>query len=134
MRWFTWLFRRNLRGGQLDDERRLQARNHFSDYLASGIQDVRFAGRLLRKSPGFTLIAVLTLALGIGANTAVFSLLYGLAFRNLSVPHPQQLVRFGAQAGDDQFVALSLPMFEELARNQKVFSSTFAWWGDGVFN
>ncbi len=134
MRWVARLFRKELGEGHLDAERRLRAKNQISDYVASGIQDVRFAGRTLRKSPGFTLIAVLTLALGIGANTAIVSLLYGLAFRNLPVPHPQQLVRFGAQAGDDQFVALSLPMFEQLARSQKVFSSTFAWWGDGVFN
>src|SRR5262245_33499793 len=104
------------------------------DYVASSIQDARFSARMLRKSPGFTLVAVLTLALGIGANTAIFSLLYGLAFRNLPVPRPHELVRFGAQSGDNPFVALSLPMFEQLSRNQKVFSSTFAWSGDGVFN
>src|SRR5215471_16396361 len=104
------------------------------DYVASSIQDARFSARMLRKSPGFTLVAVLTLALGIGANTAIFSLLYGLAFRNLPVPHPHELVRFGAQSGDEPFVGLSLPMFEQLSRNQKICSSTFAWSGDGVFN
>lgn len=97
-------------------------------------QDIRYGLRLLRRSPGFTAVAVITLALGIGANTAVFSLIYGLAFRNLPVPHPQQLVRFGAHVGEDSFVALSLPMFEGLARSQKVFSSVFAWSGDGVYN
>src|SRR5262245_20627906 len=119
MRLFGRFFRKDRWGKHLHGERRLRAKNRIRDYVGSGIQDVSFGGRMLRKSPGFTLVAVLTLALGIGANTAIFSLLYGLAFRNLPVPHPEKLVRFGAQAGDDQFVALSLPMFEELTRNQK---------------
>lgn len=103
-------------------------------FLKAIAQDIRFGARTLRKSPGFTLVAILTLVLGIGANTAVFSLLYGLAYRNLQVPHAEQLVRFGAHHGDESFTGLSLPMFEELARNQKVFSNVFAWAADGVYN
>jgi hypothetical protein len=98
------------------------------------VHDIRFGGRILWKAPGFTVVAVLTLTLGIGANTAVFSLLYGLAFRDLPVPHPEQLVRVGAQRGTDAFAGLSLPMFEAIARSQTVFSSMFAWSADGVFN
>jgi hypothetical protein len=85
---------------------------------------------MLAKAPGFTAVAVLTLALGTGANTAIFSLLDGLALRDLPVPHPEQLVRFGAQAGDEPLVALSWPLFEQIRSGQKMFSSTFGWVSD----
>jgi putative ABC transport system permease protein len=103
-------------------------------WVDAGIQDLRFAIRTLLKNRVFTLVAVLTLALGIGANTAIFSLLNGLVFRDLSIDHPEQLVRVGAHSPGDPFTALSLPMFEELERGQKVFSGMFAWWGDAVLN
>jgi len=92
--------------------------------------DVRYGVRVLRKNPGFAVVAITSLALAIGANTAIFSLLNGLVLRALPVPHAEQLVRFGAQSGDEPFVALSLPLFEQIGSDQKVFSSTFGWWGD----
>ena len=55
------------------------------------IHDLRYALRQLRKSPGFTFVCVLTLALGIGANTAIFSLLDSLILREMPIPHPEQI-------------------------------------------
>jgi len=94
--------------------------------------DIRYGVRMLRKNRGFATVAITSLALAIGANTAIFSLLNALVLRALAVPHPEQLVRFGAQSGNESFVALSLPLFEELSNGQRVFSSTFAWSRDNL--
>ncbi len=63
------------------------------------MQDFRFALRQLRKSPGFTAVAILSLGLGIGANTAIFTLIHGLLLKSLPVHEPQQLVAFGTENG-----------------------------------
>ena len=97
-------------------------------------QDLRYAIRLLPRSPGFAVVAIASLALGIGANSAVFSLLNAVALRTLDAPRPDQLVSLTIvqRNGDPGF--LSFPMFEAIARDQRVFSALIGEYGGGVFN
>ena len=70
--------------------------------MESFLQDVRYGLRMLRKSPGFAAIAVITLAFGIGANVAIFSYVDELWLRPMQVPHVSQLVRiFASNPGSD---------------------------------
>ena len=68
-----------------------------SPCFASLLNDFRYALRQLGKSPGFTLTAVLTLAIGIGATTAIFSLIWSVMLKPLPVEHPEQLYKIGSR-------------------------------------
>lgn len=106
------------------------------DRLRNFIQDLRFALRQMRRSPGFVLTAVLTLALGVGANTAVYSLLDQALLRALPVEKPEQLVVLSAPgkaweghssdhgAGEEK--SFSYPMYRDLRDQAKVFSGLIA--------
>ena len=89
------------------------------------LRDLSFSGRLLRKSPGFAVVAILTLTLGVGANTAVFSLLNGLLLRPLPVPDAHQLVLLRIEPTSFRY-SFSAPLFREVERHHELFSSVFA--------
>ena len=93
-------------------------------FIETFLQDARYAWRMLRKNPGFTAVAVLTLALGIGANTAIFSVVYAVLLKPLPYAHPEQLVT-AFQANTQEGVpedGVSYPNFEEWRAQNHVFS------------
>ena len=102
------------------------------------LQDTRFGLRKLRNSPGFTIVAVLTLALGIGANTSIFSLIYAVMLKNLPVSKPHELYRVGEGNAccvldglQGNFGIFSYPLYEHLRDNSPEFT-TLASYGAGL--
>jgi hypothetical protein len=100
------------------------------------IQDLRFGVRMLLKNKGFTTIAILSLALGIGANTAIFQLIDAVRLRTLPVRAPQELVELrmanmdGARGGIWREPSVTFPIWEQIRDRQQAFSGIFAWGTD----
>jgi len=103
--------------------------------MGSVMSDLKFGVRMLRKSPGFTVVAVLSLALGIGANTAIFQLVNAVRLKTLPVRDPQQLAK--VQLSDMEtaargfkpspYSAVTNPIWEQIRDRQEGFSGIFAW-------
>ena len=96
-------------------------------FLDSLWQDVCYGLRMLRKSPGFTAVAVLTLALGIGANTALFSVVNGVLLNPLPYPHPDQVVSVASERPGHGEGFISYPDFQDWVRDNHSFSSLAAY-------
>jgi predicted permease len=138
----------NIRRGMSEPEARRTARIRFGGleevkedcrdvrgtlWMESTLQDLRLALRGLRKSPVFNLTALCTLALGIGANTAIFTLIDGLRLRSLPVHDPQSLTQIHIKGGNRNFGIsgneneLSYAVWDQIRRHQQGFSGVFAW-------
>lgn len=100
-------------------------------WLETSASDVRYAVRGLKADPGFTLTVVFSLALGIGANTAIFSLINAVLLKSLPVAEPRQLMEL--TMGKDHGDVFTNPIWEAVRRDQRVFSGVFAY-ADESFN
>jgi len=108
-------------------------------WLESIAQDIRYGLRTMIANPGFSLVAILSLALGIGANTAIFQLLNAVRLRSLPVQNPHELAQIqivggnhGMGLNDGPDFPLTRPMWEEIRRDHSPFSGVFAWGEQGV--
>jgi len=91
------------------------------NFIENLLQDLRYGTRMLLKNPGFTLIAVVTLALGIGANTAIFSLVYALLLRPLPYPEPERLVMLSEKGRDGGRKQIPYPTFGDWRERAQSF-------------
>src|SRR5215472_9560104 len=124
-----------LERGSLEVSKEIVRSGGWEFFVATCWRDVRFAIRTLLKSPGFTAAVVLTLALGIGATTAIFTLVNAVMLKSLPVPNPKQLYRLGdnnnccemtGTQNDGSFVLYSYPLYEHLRDQTPEFSQLAA--------
>jgi putative ABC transport system permease protein len=99
--------------------------------MSNLVSDLRFGFRTLVKNPGFAIVAVLALALGIGANTAIFSIVYATLLAPLPYPHPEQLVMVWSRIQNNNN-STAAGDYDEWRRNSTVFQSLGAWTGTSV--
>lgn len=132
----------NLRAGMTPEEARTRALQQLGGveyakeeyrmqrgipWIETTMKDLRYAARMLLRSPGFTAVAVLSLALGIGANTAIFSLVNLLLLRPLPVAKPEQLVLLSNSGDAHSFPTFSYPNYKDFRDKNDVFSGLVAY-------
>jgi putative ABC transport system permease protein len=138
----------NLGAGMTPDEAHYAARRRFGNvtlteerskemwkwtWIEQLVQDTRYGLGQLRRKPGITAVAILTLALGIGANTAIFSLVNAVVLRMLPVARPDELVlvkRYNPRWGGEPSPSFTNTLWEQVRDQQDVFSGAFAWGTD----
>jgi putative ABC transport system permease protein len=99
-------------------------------FIETLLQDIRYAVRILARTPVVTSVAILSLALGIGANTAIFGMMDAVMLRPLPVPNPEELVQVrirSLKSGTEMNGYFTNPLWEQLRDQQDVFSNAFAW-------
>jgi hypothetical protein len=104
----------------IKEECRESRRIHFFEVL---LQDSRYALRVLRRNSGFTAVAIFTLMLGIGANSAIFSVVNGVLLNPLPYPHPEQLITLHESKTNFQYGSISYPNFRDWQKQNHSFSA-----------
>jgi predicted permease len=109
--------------GGIEQTRQAYRERQTLPWLETLGQDVRFSLRMLQKSPGFTVIAIMTLALGIGANTAIFSIVNGVLLNPLPFPEPDRLMMLNQKEKNFEFASVSYPNFQDWRKDNRTFSA-----------
>ncbi|MGC2635911.1 MAG: ABC transporter permease [Acidobacteriaceae bacterium] len=126
--------RARLRFGNPRTTRERVWRDRSLPWLDDAARDLRFALRSLARTPGFTIVTLLVIAVGIGVTTAVFSVIDAVLLRPLTYPDPQQLVQIVLTTNQGPFAAASIPQFELWSRQTGIFQQVAAydWGGSGA--
>ena len=103
--------------------REYKRENEMRRFLSTAIQDMRFALRTLRKTPGFTCAALITLALGIGANTAIYSVIDGVVLHPIPFSDPDRLVALYQRTRDERRTSISYPNLLDFQRRSQTFEA-----------
>src|SRR5262245_13192426 len=110
--------------GGVEQARELHRAERSIVWIEQLVQDGRHACRSLAKSPAFLAIAILSMALGIGVNTAIFTLVNGILLKSLPVPDSHRIVQLGAQLEKFESAGFSYPAFRELHRQDAIFADS----------
>src|SRR6266851_131254 len=116
-----------LERGSLEVAKELVGSAGWESFVETMWQDLRFGLRMFCKNPGFTVVALLTLALGIGANTAIFTVINGVLLNPLPYPHPEQMVSLAETLPPFPQFAISYPNFRDWARMNHTFQAIAAY-------